>query len=184
MPGTPPPLSPRPSGIPIGLSDFRDLRAPGIHYIDKTDFVADVLASLNAVLLFPRPRRFGKTVNLSTLRCFVEKSGEDTRPLFAGLAIEQRPDAWQHFQRYPVIYMTFKDVKANSFELALAAIRREIARAYEDHRYLLQGELLSEAQKSEFLQIVGKEGDETVYWSALRELSGHLTATTARRSPS
>jgi hypothetical protein len=174
MPGTPPPPSPRPPGIPIGLSDFRKLREPGVHYVDKTEFVAGVLASRDEVLLFPRPRRFGKTVNLSTLRCFVEKSGEDLRPLFAGLAIEQRPEAWEHFQRYPVIFMTFKDVKAATFELAFSAIRREIARAYEAHRYLLQGEALSEEQRQAFLQILGNEGDETLYWSALRSLSAHL----------
>jgi Predicted AAA-ATPase/PD-(D/E)XK nuclease superfamily len=174
MHATPPPPSPRPSGIPIGLSDFRKLRQPGIHYVDKTEFVAGVLAAVNEVLLFPRPRRFGKTVNLSTLRCFVEKGAEDVRPLFAGLAIEQRPEAWAHFQRYPVIYMTFKDVKAPSFELALAAIRREIARAYEEHRYLLDGEALSAQQRDDFVRILGKEGDETLYWGALRALSEHL----------
>ena len=174
MPGTPSPPSPRPSGISIGLSDFRDLRQPGTHYVDKTDFVAGVLATRDAALLFPRPRRFGKTVNLSTLRCFVEKSADDVRPLFAGLAIEQRPEAWAHFQRYPVIFMTFKDVKAASFELALAAIRQVIARAYEEHRYLLQGGVLSEQQREDFIRILGKKGDETLYWGALRELSAHL----------
>jgi hypothetical protein len=174
MHGTPPPPSPRPPGIPIGLSDFRDLRQPGIHYVDKTSFVAGVLAAGDTVLLFPRPRRFGKTVNLSTLRCFVEKGAEDVRPLFAGLAIEQRPEAWAHFQRYPVIYMTFKDVKAASFERALAAIRAEIARAYEEHRYLLEGETLSEQQKQRFVQILAEAGDETLYWGALRGLSEHL----------
>ncbi len=174
MPETLPPLSPRPPGIPIGFSDFRKLREPGIHYIDKTDFVAGVLAAVDEVLLFPRPRRFGKTVNLSTLRCFVEKSSEDRRPLFAGLAIEQRPKAWEHFQRYPVIFMTFKDVKATTFELALSAIRQEIARAYEAHRYLLQGETLSEEQKEKFLQILGTTGHETLYWGSLLELSAHL----------
>jgi hypothetical protein len=174
MPGTPPPPSPRRAGIPIGVSDFRDLRRPGILYVDKTSFVANVIAAGDTVLLFPRPRRFGKTVNLSTLRCFVEKSAEATRPLFAGLAIEQRPDAWEHFQRYPVIFMTFKDVKAASFELALSAIRQEISRAHEDHRYLLDGETLSADQKEVFLQILGRKGDETLYWGALRDLSAHL----------
>ena len=174
MRATPPPPSPRPPGIPIGVSDFRDLRRPGMHYVDKTSFVADVIAASDAVLLFPRPRRFGKTVNLSTLRCFVEKGAEDTRPLFAGLAIEQRPEAWAHFQRYPVIFMTFKDVKAATFELALSAIRQEIARAYREHRYLLQGETLDEQERRDFVRILGKEGDETLYWGALRELSAHL----------
>jgi hypothetical protein len=145
-----------------------------MHYVDKTDFVAGVVAAAAAVLLFPRPRRFGKTVNLSTLRYFVEKSGEDTRPLFAGLAIEQRPAAWQHFQRYPVIFLTFKDVKAMSFELAFSAIRREIAAAYRQHRYLLEGEGLDEQQRADFVRILGSEGDETLYWGALRDLSAHL----------
>jgi Predicted AAA-ATPase/PD-(D/E)XK nuclease superfamily len=174
MHATPPPPSPRPPGIPIGLSDFRKLREPGIHYVDKTDFVAGVLAGVDEVLLFPRPRRFGKTVNLSTLRCFVEKGAEDVRPLFAGLAIERRPEAWAHFQRYPVIYMTFKDVKAPGFELALAAIRREIAAAYRQHRYLLEGEALDAQQREDFVRILGHEGDETLYWGALRALSEHL----------
>jgi hypothetical protein len=174
MSGTLPPLSPRPPGIPIGFSDFRDLRRPGMHYVDKTDFVAGVLAAVDMVLLFPRPRRFGKTVNLSTLRCFIEKSAEDTRPLFAGLAIERRPEAWEHFQRYPVIFMTFKDVKAATFEMAFSAIRREIAAAYRQHHYLLEGETLDEQQRRDFLQILGHEGEETLYWGALRELSAHL----------
>jgi Predicted AAA-ATPase/PD-(D/E)XK nuclease superfamily len=174
MPGTPPPPSPRPPGIPIGLSDFRELRQPGVHYVDKTAFVAGVLAARDAVLLFPRPRRFGKTVNLSTLRCFVEKSAEDMRPLFAGLAIELRSEAWEHFQRYPVVFMTFKDVKASSFELALAAIRKQIRAAYWQHRYLLDGEALDEQQKHRFLQILGEEGDEPLYWESLLDLSAHL----------
>jgi len=174
MPATPPPPTPRPPGIPIGLSDFRDLRRPGMHYVDKTDFVADVFAATSAVLLFPRPRRFGKTVNLSTLRCFVERSSEDMHPLFAGLAIEQRPEAWEHFQRYPVIFMTFKDVKANSFALALSAIRQEIASAYRQHRYLLDGDALDEQQKHQFEQVLSQQGDETLYWRSLLELSEHL----------
>jgi hypothetical protein len=70
--------------------------------------------------------------------------------------------------------MTFKDVKANSFTLALAAIRKEIARAYEDHRYLLEGGMLSEQEKRSFAQILGGEGEETLYWGALRDLSAHL----------
>jgi Predicted AAA-ATPase/PD-(D/E)XK nuclease superfamily len=121
-----------------------------------------------------RPRRFGKTLNLSTLRCFVEKAPWDARPLFAGLAIEQRPEAWAHFQRYPVIFMTFKDIKANSFALALSAIRKEIARVYEDHGYLLDGRTLSEQEKRHFIKILGGEGDEALYWGALRDLSAKL----------
>ncbi|MFO0756093.1 MAG: AAA family ATPase [Byssovorax sp.] len=170
---TPPPPSPR-LRAPIGISDFRELRRAGLAYVDKTDFVAQVLEVPDAVLLFPRPRRFGKTLNLSTLRTFIERSRADARPLFAGLSIEQRPSAWEHFQRYPVIFMTFKDIKATTFELAFSAIRGEISEAYRQHRYLLDGDALDEQQKGEFVRILERRGDETLYWRALRDLSAHL----------
>jgi hypothetical protein len=76
-----------PPRLPIGISDFRKLREPGVIYVDKTDFVTQVLASRREVVLLPRPRRFGKTVNLSTVRYFVEKSKEDRTALFEGLAV-------------------------------------------------------------------------------------------------
>lgn len=148
----------------------------GARYVDKTAFVADVVTATSGAMLFPRPRRFGKTMNLSTLRCFVEKGNGDARPLFSGLAIEQRPEAWEHFQRYPVIFLTFKDVKASNYALALAAIKSEIGRAYNQHRYLLDSDALSAAEKRRFSSVLGGEGDEALYWAALRDLSAHLTA--------
>src|SRR4051812_11382350 len=111
--------------LPIGISDFRKLREPGVFYVDKTDFVTQVLASRNEVVLVPRPRRFGKTVNLSTVRYFVEKSKEDRAALFQGLAVWGSAESRSHFQRYPVISLTFKDIKAGSFDEAFAAIRAE-----------------------------------------------------------
>jgi hypothetical protein len=143
-------------------------------YVDKTDFVTQVLDGDAKVLLFPRPRRFGKTVNLSTLRCYVEKSAEDMAPLFAGLSIAGSASARPHFQRYPVIALSFKDVKDGSFEAAFAAIRREIRRAHEEHAYLLdQGALRPEAAAM-FQQILRAEGPEDLYAESLRELSLHL----------
>lgn len=170
MSAAPPPPSSRPR-LSIGVSDFRTLRKEGLHYVDKSDFIAGVLDSLAQVLLFPRPRRFGKTMNLSTLRCFVEKTDEDLRPAFTGLAIEQRPEAWAHFQRYPAIGMTFKDVKAPTFDLALSALRQVIRAAYREHRYLLESGTLDEQERESFLQILGGKGDEALYWGSLLELS-------------
>jgi hypothetical protein len=170
---TAPPASFRPR-FPIGYSDFRTLREAGLTYVDKTSFVAGVLDATHAVLLFPRPRRFGKTLNLSTLRCFVEKAPADARALFTGLAIEQRPEAWAHFQRYPVIFMTFKDIKAATFAQALSAMRGEIAAAYRQHRYLLDGDALDEQERHHFTQILSEEGDEALLWRSLRALSAYL----------
>jgi hypothetical protein len=166
-----PELRPR---LPIGISDFRELRDPGLIYVDKTDFVAQVLASGKKVVLIPRPRRFGKTVNLSTLRYFVEKSKEDRTALFAGLAVSTSAAARPHFQRYPVIALTFKDIKAGSFDAAFAAMRGEIRRAYRDHAYLLDEGALRPEDADRFQQILRAEGPEALYSESLLELSGHL----------
>jgi hypothetical protein len=166
--------APPPPRLPIGSSDFRELRAPGTLYVDKTDFVARVLGSGAKALLFPRPRRFGKTVNLSTLRYFVEKSTEDRTALFAGLSVWASEAARVHFQRYPVIALTFKDIKDGSFDTAFAAIRREIRRAYGDHAYLLTEGALRPDQAASFQQILRAEGAPDLYAEALRELSLYL----------
>ncbi len=161
-------------GLPIGISDFRELREPGIFYVDKTDFITQVLAAPKAVVLVPRPRRFGKTVNLSTVRYFVEKSQEDRSALFEGLAVWSSATAREHYQRYPVISLTFKDIKARKFEDALAAIRGEIRHVYEEHAYLLEKGALSPQQTRRFEQILAAEGPKSLYTGSLRELSGLL----------
>src|SRR5262249_40307608 len=127
----------------LGVSDFRAMRAPGVAYVDKTDFVREVLDSQAAVMLFPRRRRVGKTVNLSTLQCFVEKTGEDASALFEGLSVWSSAAAREHFQRYPVVFMTFKDVKASTWKVAFTRIKEVIRDAFEAHRYLLDGKALS-----------------------------------------
>jgi hypothetical protein len=123
--------------FPIGISDFRTLREGGYAYVDKSAFLMGVLAEAAQVLLFPRPRRFGKTLNLSMLRCFFEKSTQDASPLFEGLAAASSEVARPHFQRYPVIFMSFKDVKPRSWEDCLAGVASVLAKAYDDHAYVL-----------------------------------------------
>ncbi len=166
-----PPPAPR---LPIGFSDFRKLREPGVLYVDKTDFVTQVLAAPEAVVLVPRPRRFGKTVNLSTIRCFVEKSKEDASALFEGLQVWSSAEARRHFRRYPVIWLTFKDIKARAFDDAFDELRREVRRAYREHRYLLDEGALEPEDAEPFRQILRAEGPRALYAEALRELSRHL----------
>ena len=130
-------MLPKPLRFPIGLSDFRSVRQDGFAYVDKTSLIDDVLAEGAQVLLVPRPRRFGKTLNLSMLRYFLEKRADDVRPLFAGLAVASSESAWTHFQRYPVTFMTFKDVKPGSWEDCLAGMANVLADACGAHRHLL-----------------------------------------------
>src|SRR3954469_25160285 len=121
--------------IPIGISDFRTLREQGMEYIDKSHLVREILDKGAEVVLLPRPRRFGKTLNLSMLRCFFEKRAEDLSSLFADLSIWQAGDAYRaHFQRYPVIHLTLKGAKAETFERCWDSIREKIVDVFKEHR--------------------------------------------------
>jgi hypothetical protein len=162
--------------VPIGVSDFRNLRQCGKYYIDKTGFIREVLEAAPQVLLFPRPRRFGKSLNLSMLRYFLERSEENLAPLFEGLAVMRDHSAIcrQHFQRYPVIYVRFKDVWAPDKVGALGALRQEVRRLYDAHRYLLTEGSLAQDEEARFWQLLRGEGDEGTLCSALLDLSRML----------
>ena len=161
---------------PIGISDFVKLREQGAYYVDKTGFIGHVLKQPKDVSLFPRPRRFGKTLNLSTLRTFVEMSETDHSKLFEGLEVWNDPEARKHFQRYPVIYLTFKDVKASQWEDAFAGIRDVIAREVGRHAYLLKSDVLNEWEKATLERRLRQENDASLFWNVLADLSRHLHA--------
>ncbi len=137
------PMSARP--FAIGTSDFRQFRESGARYVDKSAFVVDVLRSNARVLLLPRPRRFGKTLNLSTLAAFVERTDEDRAPLFADLAIwSAGDDVRAHFGRHAVIFLTFKDVKERRWDHALERITLLVADEARRHRATIEPTLAAE----------------------------------------
>ncbi len=105
------PPNSKPPKLPIGVSDFRNLREDGRYYVDKTLFVDEVIQNAADVLLLPRPRRFGKTLNLSTLRYFLDHRIENAAALFDNTQITSTAVFKQHLGRYPVIHLTFKDIK-------------------------------------------------------------------------
>ncbi len=157
--------------FPIGISNFRMLRQEGYRYVDKTALVEAVISEDSQILLLPRPRRFGKTLNLSMLRYFLEKSPEDTRPLFAGLAAASSEIARPHFQRYPVVFLTFKDVKPTSWERCLEGIAGVLSGLYGEHRYLLsEGNLAPEDAKI-FVDILERRATFGVSVEALKVLT-------------
>jgi hypothetical protein len=162
--------------VPIGIDDFRTLRELSLEYVDKSDLIRQLIDRPGVqVVLLPRPRRFGKTLNLSMLRCFFEKRREDLRPLFKGLAIDQAGDTyWAHFQRYPIIHFNFKETKFETFENCLSAIREKIEVLFDQHRYLLEGGRLSERQAINFRAILEGTAEPTLYHRALYDLSAYL----------
>jgi len=157
--------------IPIGIDDFRTLREQRLEYVDKSHLVREVIDQGSQVLQLSRPRRFGKTLNLSMLRYFLEKRGEDHSDLFADLSIWQAGDAYRaHFQRYPVVFLTFKDVKAERWDLAWEAIQRKIGALFDEHRELLANGHLSEREATDFQAILDGTAGRAVYESALFDL--------------
>ena len=114
--------------IPIGIDNFRELREHQAEYIDKSHLLQELLDKPTVkVILLPRPRRFGKSVNLSMLRCFFEKRDEDLWHLFEGLLIARAGDEYRaHFRRYPVIHLSFKATRAIEFEVCRDSIRQTI----------------------------------------------------------
>lgn len=160
--------------VPVGLSDFRALRRGDVRYVDKTVFIADVLRNGAQVLLFTRPRRFGKTMNQSALRYFLERTDEDRSGLFADLAVWRDEAARRHFQRYPVIDLTFKDVKARSWAACRESIALKVAAAFEAHRVVLAGGALSPQETARFTAMLENSAEPAELLEALRFLSGAL----------
>ncbi|WP_438000181.1 AAA family ATPase [Sorangium sp. So ce185] len=165
----------------LGQSDFRELRRAGAGYVDKTSFIGQLLADPAQVVLFPRPRRFGKTLNLSTLAYFLGKSDEDLSPLFQDLAVWSDPAARAHFQQHPVLLLTFKDIKTASYETTQEGIRSELQGLYAKHRYLLDEGALEPHERPRFERILYGEATEEDCRRSLRELSDHLARHHGRR---
>lgn len=160
--------------LPIGQSDFRALREHGYAYVDKSAFVTEVLESNAQALLVTRPRRFGKTLNLSMLRCFLEKAAEDRSGLFAGLEVERSEAARPHFQRHPVLSFTLEDVKEATWEGYLARMAAVLAGLYGEHAYLLDSDVLRPHEREGFDAVLSRTAPPEQAVDALRELSGLL----------
>jgi hypothetical protein len=159
--------------IPIGIDDFRALREHRAEYIDKSRLLQEILDKPTVkVLLLPRPRRFGKSVNLSMLRCFFEKRDQDLWHLFEDLHIARAGDEYRaHFQRYPVIHLSFKATRAIEFEVCRDSIRQTIRALYHDHVALLDHPRLDAWEKADFLAILDGTASEALYRRSLLNLT-------------
>ncbi len=162
--------------LPIGTSDFKDLIEENFYFADKSLFVKEIIYEDSKVTLLPRPRRFGKTLNLTMLRYFLEKTDEKERirRLFSGLRIEKEDVFEKHLCRYPVIFLTFKDIKSLDFEHSLKSITYLIAREYRRHSYLLESEELEDFDKEDFYKVLSVEADISLVENSLFDLSNYL----------
>lgn len=164
--------------FPIGCSDFNELVDKQLDFVDKTLFIKEVFDNPGVkVSIITRPRRLGKTLNLSMLHCFLTSKvyGQPTGHLFKGLKISQYGDAYlQHQGRYPVIAISLKDVKGRDFNTTYANLCFVVARLYQEYYYLLSSLQLAENEKKVFSSILEKNAEPTNIRNSLADLSRYL----------
>jgi hypothetical protein len=160
--------------LPIGHSFFDRVIEGGFYYVDKTLLVKDILDREATVILCTRPRRFGKTLNQTMLKCFFEDTaragGKDTRALFRGLKIEEAGERYlEHQGKYPVIFLSFKEAKRDTFEESYRMLKDEIAGEFKRHRYA--SENISDKEERElFEKLASGNGSDTDYSTSLKFL--------------
>ncbi len=146
--------------LPIGYDDFRKIIDNEFSIVDKSLFIKDIVDNASEVILITRPRRFGKTLNLSMLRYFLapEVYGESTQGLFNGLYIQNEKELCkQHQAHYPVVFVSFKDIKDHSFDVAYKRLAKLMSEVYSEYRYLLSSTKLYEEDKKYFRSVLAEE---------------------------
>lgn len=166
--------------LPVGIEDFEKIRREGFYYIDKTGLIRDLLNNWGEVNLFTRPRRFGKTLNMSMLKCFFEV-GTD-KELFDGLAISQEEALCEEYMgKFPVVFISLKGVDGLNFvnarDMLWEVIQKEIRRL----QYLLQDDRLSKLDRESLISLTAAEASDTVIQKSLSLLTEILSKYYSRK---
>ena len=161
--------------LPVGIEDFEEIRTEGFYYIDKTGLIRDLLNNWGKVNLFTRPRRFGKTLNMSMLKNFFEIGADKT--LFDGLTISKEMALCEEYLgKFPVIFISLKDVDGLRFEDARKRLIKKVGTEAERFRYLLDSNRLSVNEKEKYSALIALDKgqyvmDEAMLTSSLEVLS-------------
>jgi len=159
--------------LPLGLSDFKTVIEDNYYYIDKSLLIKELFETAGQVLLIPRPRRFGKTLNLSMLKYFFSISSTDHKYLFRDTHIWKEGNYMEVQGRYPVIYLTFKDVKESNWESSFKKIREIIANEFKSYLQMLEHKI-SPHDLEKYITLINGKAEETTYGTALLFLSNLL----------
>ena len=162
-------------GIGIGASDFRNLRMRKNYFVDKSLYIKNVIDSQSKVIIVTRPRRFGKTLNISMLRYFFDCDVKDSKEFFEGLKIMEQGEKYtSKLGAYPCIYLTLKDIRDANYANMILDLKMAILDIYRDHRYLLDSDKIYEDEKEKIMDILYTREDEEALKSSVRELSEYL----------
>ena len=158
-------------GIGIGIEDFKQMIREDCYYFDKTNYIEELLQDRTMIRLFTRPRRFGKTLNMTTLKYFFDvRNAEENRKLFKDLYIE-KSEYFKEQGQYPTIFITLKDTKKNNWEECFSKIKIILRDLYGEHNYIK--DKLSINEKEEYDKILFKK-DDAEYDNALLNLTKYL----------
>ena len=161
--------------IGIGESNFKILRLKNYYFIDKSLYIKDIIDNTSKVILVTRPRRFGKTLNMSMLRYYFDIKGKDNKELFKGLKImEQDENYTSKLGYYPVIYLTLKDVNDRNFHNMLLDLKTAMINMYKEHMYLLNSDKIYDFEKNKINDILNAREDEIALKNAVKDLSEYL----------
>jgi predicted AAA-ATPase/PD-(D/E)XK nuclease superfamily protein len=158
-----------PKHLPIGITNFKKLIEGDYYYVDKTLFIKELLEKRHEVTLLPRPRRFGKTLNLSMLNYFFSVT-EQAEHLFTSTAIAQHQDTMAYQGKYPVIFISFKDVKVSNWPDAYQKIQGIIKSEYDRLREILIG-VMTNAEKIDFDAVIALTASKDTFEKSLQVLS-------------
>ena len=161
--------------LPIGVEDFKRLVDNGYYFVDKTLMIKELLENKETVNLFTRPRRFGKTLNMSMLQRFFEATENSNAYLFDGLKIAAYPEYMAYQGQYPVISVSLKSMKQKNFTLAFETYKYLIKSEYSRHKdFIFSKNVLDEEEKARYLSFIHVDATETMYNQAIGFLSNCL----------
>ncbi len=161
--------------LDLGNSDFKSIIENNNYFVDKSLLIKEVIKAQKQVILLPRPRRFGKTLNLSMLKYFFDINQSQNENLFLNLNIWQTENEIKDkYAKFPVIFLSFKDAKEKTWNKCYELIAAELSDLYRRHIYLLAGDLMSTIEQSEYNEIVDRSAKETDFQRSIKKLSEYL----------
>ena len=161
--------------LPVGIENFQEIRQADFYYVDKTRLIEQLVDQWGKVNLFTRPRRFGKTLNMSMLRCFFEIGADEA--LFEGLYISRKQELCEQYMgKFPVVFLSLKNVDGLTFENARYQLTELVGREASRFLFLLESDRLTETDKDIYRTLISVENgrysmDENILSSALQILS-------------
>lgn len=168
--------------IPIGKEDFKEIIEDNCYFVDKSLLIRDIIGSGAKVTLFTRPRRFGKTLNMSMLRRYFEKTEQDNSYLFDGLKISQAGEKYKGYMgKYPIISISLKSMKQSTWEEAYKEFKKIISEEFRRNKQYTDFNSLYESDRENYNLICNRGGDYSDYNTSLKHLSDILYQSSVKR---